>query len=200
MSYDRDYPEPPDGAEKAAHERLPSFDSEALPPDAEADLNRLRDLFQSAWPAEPEEIVWKGALTHIHAAVSMPPARVARRGAAPRRWAVLGLVAAAAVVAVLLSRSWWVQTPSSLPAPVEEPFPVAEAGDVDIISMDARDVAGLVVGEPPVSGELVFASLDDVRVLKCKCCPKSGNIAKLEQGEVPMLVTTVARVDAPHDE
>ena len=112
----------------------------------------------------------------------------------------MGLIAAAAVIAVLLSRSWWMQTPSSRPAPVEEPFAVAEADDVDILSIDARDVAGLVVGEPPVSGELVFASMDDVHVLECTCCPKSGNIAKLEQGEVPMLVTTVARVDTPHDE
>jgi hypothetical protein len=208
MSHDRDYPDRRDGADDLAREQSPNFDAEALPPDAEADLGRLRELFQSVSPVEPEEDAWRGALTHIHASVTTGPARLAgptgraiRRRTSPRPvWAMLGLVAAAALVAVMLARSWWIQTPSSRPAPAEEPFPVAEADDVNILSIDARDVAGLVVGEPPVSGELVFASLEDVRVLECKCCPKSGNVAKLEPGEVPMLVTTVARVDTPNDE
>jgi hypothetical protein len=197
MSHDWNDPDCRGGADDSTRERLPAFGDGALPPDAESDLNRLRDLFQSVSPADPEEGVWAATLTRVHDAIhTVKPYR--RRS--PRRvWAFVGLAAAAALVAVLLTRSWWVQTPP-LPTPAEEPFPVVEAGDVDILSIDARDVAGLVVGEPPVSGELIFARMEDVRVLECKCCPKSGNIAKLEQGEVPMLVTTVARVDAPDDE
>jgi hypothetical protein len=191
MSHDWNDPDRRGGADDSTRERLPTFGDGALPPDAESELVRLRDLFQSVSPPEVEEGAWSATLTRIHADIrTVKPHRRSPRPV----WAFVGLAAAAAVVAVLLARSWWVQTPSPSPTP-EEPFPVATAEDVDILSIAARDVAALVVGEPPVSGELIFASMDDVRVLKCECCPKSGNRAKLERGEVPMLVTIVARVD-----
>ncbi len=102
---------------------------------------------------------------------------------------------------ILLARSWWTETPPAQPQPLpqvaEEAFPVAEADEVTIISMDARDIAALVVGEPPVAGDLEFVRADDIRVIKCERCPKSGNVARLEQGEVPMVVTSVARADEP---
>jgi len=196
MSHDRGHPDHREGADDSAREHVPAFGDGTLPADAERDLGRLRELFQSVSGAEPEEATWSAVLRHVHD--DLRTVKPYRRSPRPV-WAVVGLAAAAAVVGVLLARSWWVQTPSLRPTS-EEPFPVVEAGDVDILSIDARDVAGLVVGEPPVSGELIFASMDDVRVLKCECCPKSGNRAKLKRGEVPMLVTTVARVDTPNDE
>jgi hypothetical protein len=209
MSHDRNNPDRRGGADDSARESAPAFGDGALPPDFEADeivagLERLRALCRSVPPPEPEDAAWTAALTRIHEGVRTSPPRLAPAGAASRaapqrRWAVLGLVAAAALIAVLLARPMWRKAPSPQPPP-EEPFPVAEAGDVDIIRIDARDVAGLVVGEPPVSGELIFVRQEDVHVVECKCCPKSGNVAKLRQGEVPMLVTSITRVDSPDDE
>ena len=88
-------------------------------------------------------------------------------------WAVLSVTAAAAILgAVLLVRSGWMTAPRPPSQPAEEEaYPVAEASDVTIISMDARDVAALVVGEPPVAGELIFAQPADVRVIKCDAAP-----------------------------
>jgi hypothetical protein len=203
MSHDRDNAERREGADDPARESLPAFGDGVLPPDAEAgaifaDLRRFREWCRSVPPPEPEDAVWTATLTRLHDAVRTAKPRGRR---SPRLvWAVAGLAAAAALLAVFLSRPLWMKAPSLPQPPVEEPFPVAEADDVDIISIDARDVAGLVVGEPPVSGELIFARQEDVRVVECKCCPKSGNFAKLRQGEVPMLVTSAAPVGVPDDE
>ena len=208
MSDDRNNPDRRGEVDDSARDSVPAFGDGALPPDFEADefvadLDRLRALCRSVPPPEPEDAAWTAVLARIHDGVRASPVRLAPVGAASRaapgrRWAVVGL-AAAALIAVLLARPVGRKAPSPQP-PSEEPFPVAEAGDVDIIRIDARDVAGLVVGEPPVSGELVFAQQEDVRVVECKCCPKSGNVAKLRQGEVPMLMTSVVRADAPDDE
>jgi hypothetical protein len=203
MSHDRDNPDRREGADDSAHESASAFGDGVLPPDAEAgaifaDLRRLREWCRSVPPPEPEEAAWTATLTRLHDAVRTAKPR--RRRSPRPVWAVTGLAAAAALIAVLLSRPLWMKTPTPLPQPpVEEPFPVAEADDVDIISIDARDVAGLVVGEPPVSGELIFARQEDVRVIKCQCCPVSGNLAELRPGEVPMLVTSAAPVGAPDD-
>lgn len=153
-----------------------------------ADLARLRELYQSANPPEPEEAVWNS----VHSRVAGSVVRVR----SPRPWwAIAAGSAAAAIVAVLLARPLW---SPSVPVPattttvqrVEEPFPVVDEDDVVIISMDARDVAALVVGEPPVGDEIEFARLEDIRVIRCERCPFSGRQARLEQGaEVPMLVT-----------
>jgi hypothetical protein len=168
-------------------EPLPDFGDGGL-----ADLPRLRELCQSLGPPEPDEAAWKAALVRLHDGLAVVVG--ARRPATRRWWAVLGLAASAAVLAVVLARSWWsAGTPP--PPPGEDPYPVAGADDVTILSMDARDVAGLVVGEPPVSGDLEFVRAEDVRVIKCKRCPVSGNRGHLEPGEVPMVVASFVRED-----
>ena len=165
-----------------------------------ADLLRLRSLCRSVLPPEPDEATWQTILARVHASVDGP----AGRGRSSRPlWGIVGLTAAAVILASLLTRSLWktsVPVPASTPAPrAEEPFPVAEADDVNIVSMDARDVAGLVVGEPPVSGTLEFARPEDIRVIRCERCPHSGRFARLEPGEeVPMFVSTAA-VELPDD-
>jgi hypothetical protein len=50
-------------------------------------------------------------------------------------------------------------------------MPVTDADDVNVISMDAADTAALVVGEPPVLGELVLASDGEVQVDHMAPCP-----------------------------
>lgn len=157
-----------------------------------ADLPRLRALFQSVAPPEPDEAAWNAVQARLHEACGQS-ARAPERGcpAGNRwlwlRWVVAGGAAAALLLALLLARSW---RTTPVPPPVEEPLPVAEADDVNIVSMDARDTAALVVGEAPVSGELVFARPEDIRVIRCDRCPHSGRFARLEPGEeVPMFVT-----------
>jgi hypothetical protein len=217
MSRDRNNPERRGGADDSARERPFAFGDGRLPPGAEgddfeawlaehptaqddlADLSRLRDLYQSVWPPEPEENSWTAALHGIRSAI--PEVRAWRRGSSPWLRFLLGVTAVAAVLGVvLLGRSWWASGPLPQPVVTEEPYPVVAAEDVTIISMDPHDVAALVVGEPPVTGELVFAQPDDVRVIKCERCPRSGNLPHLKRGEVPMFVTAVVQVDDPDDE
>jgi hypothetical protein len=162
-----------------------------------ADLPNLRSLYQSLQPTEPDEAAWKTVLSSVHESIARGPSL---RKSSPRlRWAIVGLTAAAALGGVLLVRSLWTTgVPVSVPLP-EEPFPVVESEDVRIITMDARDVSALVVGEPPIQGDLEFARPEDIHVIRCERCPFSGRWARLEQeGEVPMFVT--AAVVSPHDD
>jgi hypothetical protein len=159
------------------------------------DLWRLRHLSQSLSPREPDEVAWNAVLARIHKSIG--------HVRSPRPlWTIAAGAAAAAVLALLLARSLWT-TKALVPAPtqhVEEPLPVAESGDVTIITIDARDVAALVVGEPPVSGDLEFARPEDIHVIRCERCPHSGRWARLEQGgEVPMFVTAAA-IEPPNDD
>lgn len=164
-----------------------------------AEMQRLRELCQTTWPPEPDEATWNAALLRIHASVGRASAR-------PGRWrralgVIVALGAAAAVLAiVLLTRSPRPTNEVAVPKQtVEEPFPVAEDADVSIVSMDARDLDAIVVGEPPVAGDVEFARAEDIRVIRCDRCPKSGRMARLEQdGEVPMFVSAVAVL--PDDE
>jgi hypothetical protein len=152
-----------------------------------ADLPQLRELCQSASPPEPDEAAWNAVSSRMHASIG--------RGRSPRPgWALAAVAVAAAIVAVLLARSLWT---THQPAPttetvqsIEEPFPVVDADDVIIVSMDAHDVAALVVGEPPVGDDLEFARPQDIQVIRCERCPVSGRLARLAQGdEVPMFVS-----------
>jgi hypothetical protein len=166
------------------------------------DLPRLRELWQSAPPLEPADAAWTATRARIEASLPGRPRVLRRRWPL---WASAGalLAAAAAVVAVMLSRPGGEGLPKpSLAQPttaIEGPFAVAEAEEVHIVSMDPRDVAALVVGEPPIADEFVFAAPADVKVIKVEPCPVSGRRASLVQGDVPMLFTTVARAEEPDD-
>lgn len=169
-----------------------------------ADLSHLAALYQSVGPPDPDEAAWNAVQARIHESILRGQSRHDRW---PRlRWAIAGLIAASLLLGVLVMRPWGT---TNGPAPVlessaraEEPFPVVDADEVTIISMDARDVAGLVVGTPPVWGNLEFARPEDIHVIHCARCPVSGRMARLEQeGEVPMFVTaaTVAAPDEDED-
>jgi hypothetical protein len=155
-----------------------------------ADLPHLRDLYQSACPTEPDEAAWNAVHSRIHESIN--------RVRPPRPWWLVAAgAAAAAALAVLLTRSLW-RTNVPEPSPtivqsIEEPFPVVEPDDIAIVSMDARFVAALVVGEPPVGDDLEFARPEDIRVIRCDRCPFSGKSARPEPGdEVLMFVAATA--------
>lgn len=159
-----------------------------------ADLSRLRRLAHALPPREPDESAWNAVLLHIHE--SAGAARSPRPG-----WPLIAGAAAAVILALLLAQAFWPKTaPLTEPTQrVDEPLPVAEVDDVTIVSMDARDVAALVVGEPPVSGDMPFARPEDIHVIRCERCPHSGRRAELVQGgEVPMFVA--AALEPPHDD
>src|SRR5262249_57120343 len=95
------------------------------------------------------------------------PARVAggrRLSLGPRS----SPAAAAAALTVSLSARLFRTVPDAPADPDDEPYPVAEAHEVAIISMDVKDADALVVGESPVHGPLAFAAFDDIILLDTK--------------------------------
>ncbi len=159
-----------------------------------ADLPQLRELYQSAGPPEPEEAAWNAVYSRIHESMS-------RSRSSRRWWLVAAGSMAAAFLAVLLARPLWTPT---VPVPqtvqnIEAPFPVVDPEDVVIVRMDARDVAALVVGEPPVGDDLEFARPEDVHVIRCERCPFSGRLARAEQGEEVLLFVAANAAGPGHD-
>ena len=142
---------------------------------------RVLRLWRANPPPEPGPAAWTAVLSRIEA--RRPAAR--RR---PRKWPIalgLGASAAAAVfAAVFLTRLFQGAPPNDADAPL----PVVAPGDVTIISMDARDAAGLVVAAPPVPEPIVLAGQDDVSVMDVKSYRDDGPVPHIGEGEVPMIV------------
>jgi hypothetical protein len=70
----------------------------------------------------------------------------------------------------------------------DEPFPVAQAHEINIVHMDAED-ADALVGHPPLSTNMVFASNTDVHLVNALPAGANGLVARLENGPVPLIVT-----------
>lgn len=140
-------------------------------PDAAAEVEawrRLARVWESAAPPEPGPAAWDAALGRI--ANSLPgdsrgPVRAGRRFIL---WSSLLAAAAAAALTVSLSAKLFRVVPAdSSDDPNErEPYPVATADEVTIISMDIRDTEALVVVLPPIHGPLDFAAFEDIEVVE----------------------------------
>ena len=78
-----------------------------------------------------------------------------------------------------------------------DPLPVVEPGDVAIISMDARDAAGLVVAAPPVQEPILLASQDDVSFMNLESYRDDGPAPLIGEGEVPMIVAPPVALRRP---
>ncbi len=186
---------PPDGP---SHEELMAFaDGELEParreevaawlehhPEDRAEVeefHRLSALWQRYAPPEPSPAAWASALARIETArpfrQPVPEWRVRRPA-----WAFAAF-AAAALLVVMLGRSLSPEAPDD-----EEPFPVATASEVNIVSMDAHD-ADALVGHPPVLANLEFAGHEDVRLLNAAW--HDGRQPQLRQeGTVPLIVAS----------
>ena len=141
---------------------------------------RLLRIWQAAPPPEPGPAAWDASLSRVAARLPTDPRpwRVHRP-----LWIVAG-AAAAVFAAVLLARSF-----QGGPGGADEPLPVAGPGDVTVLSIDARDAAGLVVAAPPVQEPIVLASQDDVSVMDVKAYrDDDGRVPHIGEGEVPMIV------------
>jgi hypothetical protein len=181
-------------------------------------LRRLVGLWRDNPPPEPSFAAWDEARERIagRAVASSAPAR------GPwRRWPVrlvAGLLTAAALVGgVLLARAWW---PAGPPEPAPEgpggglvvgpqpapqlagdddpntPFPVATAGEVNVLSIDAQD-ADAVILHPPLMGEFELAEPADILVLEVQPAPDGGIEARLQPGPVPMIVVVAGTEATP---
>jgi anti-sigma factor RsiW len=149
--------------------------------------HRLDGLWKRLAPPEPSPVAWASVLARIENARPFRP-RVSDRRARLRPWAFAGL-AAAAVAAVMVGRSLW----TTGTADDEEPFPVALASEVVIVSMDAHDADSLV-GHPPVMANMEFAGPSDVQLLEAAW--HEGRQARiLDEGAVSMIVASAADDD-----
>ena len=121
------------------------------------------------------------------------PPRCRRPRRRPRVLGVGAAAAAAAVAAVLLSRLFH-GGPAMPIADKTDPLPVIEPGDVVIISMDARDAAGLVVG-PAARPAADPPGQPGRRVVHGRWSrPRDdGLVPLIGEGEVPMIVAPLAR-------
>ena len=122
---------------------------------------------RAAAPTEPTDAEWNSVRARV-------AARLPRRG---RRWpTVAALVAAAALVAV--GASLWpakpggpesANRPAPVPAPPHDPLaefdvlPVVRAEEVVLYRVPGA--GALPVGAPPLAGELVLATVDDVEFM-----------------------------------
>lgn len=156
-------------------------------------------LTREAGVPEPKAGVWALVLARIEAALAggtatVLPAREAgparARGRYRRASLAVAAVAAAVVLGVIVlgpARLGQKTAPSAV-----EPWPVATAADVEIISLDAADLKALVVGQPPLREPLVLAAAGDVELENVEPDPTDGMVPRLRvetQGlTVPMIV------------
>jgi hypothetical protein len=194
-------------------------DGELGPPDAErverwlaehpeagheADaLRHLVRLYRDHPAPDPAGPSWDAALGRIEAGLAARPAQ-----ARAWRWRLLaGLVvaAAASLAAVVLARALWPTPPAEEgpapgPGPVavvppdEEPFPVATAGEVNIIRMDPRDADRVVVGVPLMPGSIELVGTEEVEIVQVEGDPAEGWMPHVQRSAGgPMII--VARTD-----
>jgi hypothetical protein len=155
---------------------------------------RLLRLWDAYPPASPAPAAWDAALARLHSKTSAEsPARPRRRALG---WWAAG-IAAAAVAAILLIRAFppAPSGPVATVPPPEEPWAVADDGDVRIVSMDFvgfdadAEARRLVVGRLPIPGPVFLVSQEEVTVLQMASHPREeGRVPHLEEGAVPMIV------------
>ncbi len=159
-------------------------------PEADAEVEaqrRLAQLWQASSPPEPSEAAWNDVLAQLEQHAATRPAAPARLGLFGKRALAAGVVAASAA-AVWLTLAWLKPPaggevarqgpprPEVRPQPVPprpaprdvEPFPVATADEVEILSIQGADTGTLVVGEPPVRGPLVLVAQGEVEVTRAE--------------------------------
>ncbi len=90
--------------------------------------------------------------------------------------------------------------PSPTPGPAgaaEEPFPVAEANEVNFLSISVEDADRVVVVGPPLLGAFELAAPQDITVVGMEP-PAAGPMPRLQRGpEVPMILVASADREDP---
>lgn len=145
----------------------------AADPNARAELEamrRLQAMLRETAPAEPSAVVWQRALAR---ATPAPPRRT--RGAA------LWVGAACVLLGFTLG--------AFFPAKPDEPWPVVGPRDVEILSVEGRDLTSVVVGRLPLEGDLTLADPGEVEVLSSPSVPNGPRVAtvRVDAGLRPMI-------------
>lgn len=122
----------------------------------------LKALMRATAPVEPHEAVWSHMLAQVEQRLQS-----SRAQPTTSRWPWLAGGAAAA--AVLLG-AWLLQSFRSTPV-LDEPFPVATAAEIEILSVNGADTHTLVVGNPPVEGALELLGPGDVTLFSVEAAP-----------------------------
>ncbi|HEX4591620.1 MAG TPA: zf-HC2 domain-containing protein [Gemmataceae bacterium] len=158
-----------------------------------------RVLWRAAAARSPSEENWARLFGQLQDILDAPtPAAVAP---AKRRlpWKIMipsFATAAAAVLALYVARPGVgpLQGPGPGRMTTGESFAVATAADVDIISLDDRDVGTIVVGVPPLSGTVVLAAVGDVELKRAEK-GDNGMMPKVrmnDAGLAPMIIAPIA--------
>jgi hypothetical protein len=201
MSLDPNNPERPPTPERLAayaDGEMSAADAEATEawlrehPEAAAEVEsqrRLAGLWQAHTPPEPAPTDWDKTLNAIQAGVRAAKPKPVRRGGSRLLRIGLGL-AAACLALLLLGRTYW-PTPGKPPVSVsddEEPYPVAGSDEITIISMDPRESRFLVVGLPPINGDMEWASMDDVTLVDTQPNDGGQKPGMHTMGNVPVIL------------
>jgi hypothetical protein len=87
--------------------------------------------------------------------------------------------------------------PHDLAEGAEEPFPVAEMNEVNILSINVEDADRVVMGQP-LLGPFEVVSPEDIEIVRMERHPEDGQMPRLRRGpEVPMIVVAAAEREEP---
>jgi hypothetical protein len=165
-------------------------------PDAAGEVQSLRN-FVSMWQdytvSEPLPAAWERTLQNIECSLAQPRPRPVPWGGSLLSRLGLGGLVAAGFAGLLAVRFLLPGTEPKATEPVliaEEPYPVASSDEITIISMDPRESRSLVVGRPPIPGDLEWANFDDVTVENAKPNAENQVPEMHKSGNKPMIVPT----------
>jgi hypothetical protein len=171
-------------------------------PEARVELENQRtlsrtnsELWQSIAPASPGERRWSRLFNRVHTALRNRPATPEPTLRSPgfRYGAAILATAAAALFAIGLFRPGEQAPVISSPNVDETALVMADANDIDIQSIQDADTELLVVGLPPLTGQLVLASAGEIQLEKVAKDTDGMMPAPMAGGpNVPMLCVPMA--------
>jgi hypothetical protein len=171
-------------------------------PEARLELENQRtlsrtngELWRSSAPAPPGERSWSRLFVRVHTALKNRPATPERTLRSSRfRYGAAILAAAAAVLfAIGLFRPGEPVPVVPSPGDGETVLVMADATDVDVQSIQDADTELLVVGQPPLIGQVVLASAGDIQLEKVAKDTDGMMPAPIAGGpNVPMLCVPMA--------
>jgi hypothetical protein len=162
-------------------------------PQARAEVEALRRLAcqcRRTVAPDPSPDAWDAVLLNVHAALPSGPVHMPL----PRRrpaWPAAIATAAAVFAGIFVGRTLWTvpaapQATVVTPATLKEPISLADAREIDIVSIDDEDAASLLIGQPPIREKLQLAGPGDITVVGLE--PFHGIAANLHDDGTPIIV------------
>ncbi len=160
-------------------------------PEARADIEeqrRLRDLWEETTPVEPDPASWAKELGRLEQSARDHKGR--RAGSWGWLAGLLTMTAAAVWLAYFLSHK------QVLLPTVEgnNPFAVATAEEIDILSVEGDDTNTFAVGDMPVRGPLELVGPGEVRVTQVESAVQDNMRLDVQEGPATPMIW--ARLDS----